>query len=99
MPANGRWDLIRRVKFKILGNLPVRIARVRLRLEQGTFLIQARSVTLINAAGSRLIIMTYSVGIIHRDRRDLNNVKGEVGEMLLSGLEIITTDLQTPQIT
>jgi len=42
--------------------------------------------------------MTYSVGIIHTDRRDLNNGKWELGEMLLSRLEIITTDLQTPQI-
>ena len=42
--------------------------------------------------------MTYSVGIVHTDRRDLNNGKREVGEMLLSRLEIITTDLQTSQI-
>jgi len=42
--------------------------------------------------------MTYSVGIKHTDRRDLNNGKGEEGEMLLSRLEIIATDLQTQQI-
>jgi hypothetical protein len=42
--------------------------------------------------------MNYSVGIIHTDRRDLNNGKWEMGEMLLSRLEIITADLQTAQI-
>jgi hypothetical protein len=43
--------------------------------------------------------MTYSVGIIHTDRRDLNNGKrGGGGEMLLSRLEIITKALQTTQI-
>jgi hypothetical protein len=53
---------------------------------------------MINAAASSCVIMTYSVGIIHTDRRDLNNGKAEVGEMLLSRLEIITTDLHTPHI-